>query len=94
MLITTITVINLFKITQFLFLEMFYCSVVFFHQQFGMFETVTSGVIDFFPKQLTNKRVLVNIVTGLAFFICGLPLTMNVSWLLFGFFCKTNIFCH
>ena len=48
-----------------------------------MFETVTSGVIDFFPKQLTNKRVLVNIVTGLAFFICGLPLTMNVNVFVF-----------
>ena len=47
--------------------------------QFGMFETVTSGIIDFFPKQLTNKRVLVNILTGLVFFILGLPITMNVS---------------
>lgn len=50
---------------------------VVFDSLFGMFETVTSGVIDFFPKQLTNKRVLVNIITGLAFFVLGLPLTMN-----------------
>ena len=44
-----------------------------------MFETVTSGVIDFFPEQLTNKRVLVNIVTGLVVFVLGIPFTLNVS---------------
>ena len=44
-----------------------------------MFETVTSGVIDFFPEQLTDKRVLVNIVTGLVVFVLSLPFTLNVS---------------
>ena len=44
-----------------------------------MFETVTSGVIDFFPEQLTDKRVLVNIVTGLVVFVLSIPFTLNVS---------------
>ena len=57
--------------------------------QFGMFETVTSGVIDLFPKQLTSKRVIINIITGLIFFVMGLPLTMNVS--MFGLIRTTTL---
>ena len=44
-----------------------------------MFETVTSFLVDAFPRQLVRRRVLVNIVTGTAFFVTSLPLTMNVS---------------
>ena len=44
-----------------------------------MFETVTCGIIDMFPQQLTDKRVLVNVITGVVFFLLGLPLTFNVS---------------
>ena len=54
-----------------------------------MFETVTSGVIDLFPKQLTSKRVIINIITGLIFFVMGLPLTMNVS--MFGLIIATTL---
>lgn len=50
---------------------------VVFDSLFGMFETVTSGIIDMFPRQLVKKRVLVNIITGLCFFITGLPVTTN-----------------
>ncbi|XP_045166607.2 sodium- and chloride-dependent betaine transporter-like isoform X2 [Mercenaria mercenaria] len=50
---------------------------VVFDSLFGMLETVTSGIIDQFPHQLLNRRVLVNILTGVFFFITGLPLTMN-----------------
>lgn len=50
---------------------------VVFDSLFGMFETVTCGIIDVFPKQLTSKRVLVNIITGIVFFVLGLPLCLN-----------------
>ncbi|XP_045165019.2 sodium- and chloride-dependent betaine transporter-like [Mercenaria mercenaria] len=50
---------------------------VVFDSLFGMLETVTSGIIDQFPHQLLDRRILVNIITGLCFFITALPLTMN-----------------
>ncbi|XP_060580444.1 sodium- and chloride-dependent betaine transporter-like [Ruditapes philippinarum] len=48
-----------------------------FDSLFGMFETVTSAVIDLFPHQLIRHRSAINIIGGLIFFICELPLTMN-----------------
>ncbi|XP_052762484.1 sodium- and chloride-dependent betaine transporter-like [Mya arenaria] len=52
---------------------------VVFDSLFGMFETITSFLIETFPRQLVKRRVLVNIVTGLLFFLSGLPLTMNTG---------------
>ncbi|KAL4233247.1 Sodium-dependent serotonin transporter [Mactra antiquata] len=54
-----------------------------FDSEFGMLETVTSCSIDMFPHRLLNRRQLVNIVTGLCFFILGIPLTMNGGIYLF-----------
>ncbi|XP_060576124.1 sodium- and chloride-dependent glycine transporter 2-like [Ruditapes philippinarum] len=56
---------------------------VVFDSIFGMIETVTSGIIDQFPRQLLKRRVLVNIVTGFFFFLTGLPLSMNGGIYLF-----------
>ncbi|XP_060602288.1 sodium- and chloride-dependent betaine transporter-like isoform X2 [Ruditapes philippinarum] len=56
---------------------------VVFDSIFGMIETVTSCIIDQFPRQLLKRRVLVNIITGLFFFLTGLPLTMNGGIYLF-----------
>lgn len=49
--------------------------------QFGFFETITSGIIDFFPRQLITKRSLVNILVGLIYFVTSIPFTMNVRLL-------------
>ncbi|WAR17739.1 SC6A5-like protein, partial [Mya arenaria] len=50
---------------------------VVFDSMFAMFETVTSFLIDTFPRQLVTRRVMINIVIGLLYFLSGLPLTMN-----------------
>ncbi|XP_067663699.1 sodium- and chloride-dependent glycine transporter 1-like [Haliotis asinina] len=42
--------------------------------QFGMFETMLSGVIDEYPKYLRNKKVLVTAACCFFEFIIGLPL--------------------
>ena len=55
-----------------------------------MLETITSGIIDQFPHQLLNRRVLVNILTGCFFFLTGLPLTMNVRH----FLCKYSYYIY
>lgn len=41
--------------------------------QFGMFETMLSGLIDEFPSQLRNKKTLVTAVACLVEFLLGLP---------------------
>ncbi|KAL4232818.1 hypothetical protein ACF0H5_007504 [Mactra antiquata] len=56
---------------------------VVFDSLFGMFETVTSGIIDLFPEKLVSKRITVNIVTGVCFYLSGLPVTMNGGIYLF-----------
>ena len=38
-----------------------------------MFETMLSGLIDEFPKQLRNKKMLVTAVTCVVEFLLGLP---------------------
>ena len=58
--------------------SMLICRLLFVFQ-FGMVETISSGIIDFFPKQLTCKRILVNIVIGIVMAITALPLCLNVS---------------
>ncbi|XP_045201460.2 sodium- and chloride-dependent glycine transporter 1-like isoform X2 [Mercenaria mercenaria] len=54
-----------------------------FDSLFGLFETVTSAIVDFFPRQLISKRTLVSVSVGLAYFVFGIPLTMNGSIYLF-----------
>ncbi|KAL8617003.1 hypothetical protein ACOMHN_014174 [Nucella lapillus] len=41
--------------------------------QFGMFETMLSGLIDEFPKQLRNKKMIVTAVACFVEFLFGLP---------------------
>ena len=47
--------------------------------QFGMFETVSSGLVDTFPKLLHPRKLQVTVGLCVTMFILSLPLTTNVS---------------
>ncbi|KAK3086069.1 hypothetical protein FSP39_013029 [Pinctada imbricata] len=51
--------------------------------QFGTFETVSSGLVDAFPKQLGKRKVLLTAMLCTAMFIIGLPFTTNGGMYLF-----------
>ncbi|XP_048776098.2 sodium-dependent proline transporter-like [Ostrea edulis] len=45
--------------------------------QFGMFETVSSGLADKFPKQLNSRKVQTTATLCVVLFLLGLPFTTN-----------------
>ncbi|KAK3085594.1 hypothetical protein FSP39_005831 [Pinctada imbricata] len=50
--------------------------------QFGMLETVSSGLIDAFPERLGKRRVLTTTVLCLGFFVLSMPYTTNGGYYL------------
>ncbi|KAL8616370.1 hypothetical protein ACOMHN_032224 [Nucella lapillus] len=46
--------------------------------QFGMFETVVSGLVDAFPRQLSKKRALLTFTLSLASYLISLPVATRV----------------
>ncbi|OWF56398.1 sodium- and chloride-dependent betaine transporter-like [Mizuhopecten yessoensis] len=51
--------------------------------QFGTFETVSSGLVDAFPRQLGKRKVLLTAALSLVLFILGLPFTTNGGMYIF-----------
>ena len=47
--------------------------------QFGMFETLSSGIVDAFPGSLSKRKTLVTAALSVGMFLLGLPFTTNVS---------------
>ncbi|XP_061163275.1 sodium- and chloride-dependent glycine transporter 2-like [Saccostrea echinata] len=45
--------------------------------QFGMFETVASGLADKYPKQLSSRKILTTAILCLFLFVLGIPYTTN-----------------
>ena len=60
--------------------------------QFGMFETVASGLADKFPKQLNSRKVQTTAFLCIFLFILGIPFTTNVInfYLLFNYQIKKS----
>lgn len=50
-----------------------------FYFQFGMFETLSSGIVDAFPRQLGKRKTWVTAAIACAMFILGLVFTTNVN---------------
>ncbi|XP_033755570.1 sodium- and chloride-dependent GABA transporter 1-like [Pecten maximus] len=51
--------------------------------QFGTFETVSSGLVDAFPRLLGKRKVLLTAALSLVLFILGLPFTTNGGMYIF-----------
>ncbi|XP_062607423.1 sodium- and chloride-dependent glycine transporter 1-like [Saccostrea cucullata] len=45
--------------------------------QFGMFETVASGLADIFPKQLNSRKIQTTAILCVVLFLLGIPFTTN-----------------